>query len=303
MTAPPPIAGVIPIVVTPFGPDGSVDLRQFDSEIEFLAAAGCEWIGFGYGSEVTTLSPDELTTLIQRTVTVADGALHVIGNADISSVPAGTASVERMADAGAHAVMVRPNGLAGLPLDAVVDTLAGVVSAAGVPIVIQDAPQNTGVELPVPVLTGLLTDAAAVKVETPSPAAKIGDLRHPGSGAILGGIGGLDFFHELLRGASGTMPGPAFPEIFRGIQARHDAGHFTAAFQLWARVLPLINLSLRNPETFLTVQKHILTTRKVLDGSHLRQPHALIDPQLIPELDRLVGYVGLWELIDECRLA
>lgn len=322
-------SGIIPIVVTPFDGNGSVDLARFDLEVEFLTAAGCSWIGFGYGSEVTALSQAELATLVGRAVAVGAGSLHVIGNADLTGGPAGKPAIERMADAGADAVMLRP----GLPQDQpVVGTITDAVSGTGVPVILQDAPQNTGVDLPAPTLAQLLIDVpevVGVKVEAPSPAVKIGELAHllrrswrsggdeannrdeslpelqdrRGKGVVLGGIGGQDFFHELQRGASGTMPGPAFPEVFRAIHARHEGGDPDGAFRLWSGVLPLITLSLRSPETFLTVQKHILTHRKVLNGSALRPPHVPIDPELIPELERLVDHVGLWELIDECRLA
>lgn len=297
-------AGVIPIVVTPFEPDGAVDYDQFDSELAFLRGCGTVLIAFGFGSEVPRLSPDELAALVSR---AAQGGSKVVGNAEVTSVPAGLASVARVAEAGAAFAMVRPSGMAGVPERAVLDMLMDVASRAVVPLVVQDAPQNTGAMLSSAGLAELLghPGIAAVKVEPQSSAPKIGAIfdaiqDHEVRGSILGGLGGQDVVHELQRGAVGTMPGPAFPEVFQAIVSCHEVGDDGGAFDLLARVLPLINLGQRDGESFLTIQKHILTVRGVLNGHHLRGPHPLVDPKLIAETDAVIKQVELMELIDEC---
>lgn len=327
MIAPP--TGVIPIVVTPFDDSGAIDLDQFDRQIELMISAGSAWIGFGYGSEVPLLSSAEQEALVRRALTVGMGSINVIGNAAVTSAAAGADEIHRVAETGAHAAMVRPTGMTGLASELVADSIAAAATRGELPIVVQDAPQNTGADLPATVLARLLADVpeiVAVKVESPSAAAKIGAVSEaltrslgdpPGSGtpssalysrarsqhALLGGVGGQDYFHELLRGADGTMPGPAFPEVFREIHRRHADGDLNGAFTVFTRILPLINLSLRDPSTFLATQKHLLTRRKVLNGRALRSPQAPVDLHLFDEIDNLVNYVGLWELIDECAPA
>ena len=84
----------------------------------------------------------------------------------------------------------------------------------------------------------------ALKIEAVPPAPKVGRvaaLDHAGV-AVLGGAGGIDFWHELERGADGTVPGVAMAELFLAVQAHHDAGDRDAARRLFNRHLPLIAL-------------------------------------------------------------
>src|SRR5699024_9661656 len=114
--------------------------------------------------------------------------------------------------------------------EAMVETVGAVARDAAVDIVFQDAPQHTGVELSPRTLARLIVEipkVAAVKVEPPRGATeKIGQVRQAlgdAPGAIIGGLGGRDLVHELLRGGTGTMPGPALPDLFQ--QILHGVGH------------------------------------------------------------------------------
>lgn len=323
-----PLTGVIPIVLTPFESDGTLAHQQFDRELAFLGERQVEWVGFGFGSEVPKLSPEELSELIGRSVR---SGLDVVGNAEVTSASAGIAAIHRVAEAGARVAMVRPTGMVGLPESAVVETIADVADHAPVPIVVQDAPQNTGTVLSPDSLAELSRHprVAALKIEPPASAPKVSAIHsalfmgdpalferniagspmintregvavNAGVGVVLGGLGGQDVLHELQRGARGTMPGPAFPEIFQAVLRRHAQGDDAGASHILARILPLINLGQRDGESFLVVQKHILTRRGVLNGHHLRGPHAAIDPKLVAETDALIENTGLLELIDEC---
>ena len=49
----PPLRGVIPILVTPFDQDGSVDLAQLDAQIEFLVGRGGRLGGLRFRQRVT----------------------------------------------------------------------------------------------------------------------------------------------------------------------------------------------------------------------------------------------------------
>lgn len=300
-----PLRGVIPILVTPFAPDGTVDLDQLDREIDFLHAAGIRWCGFGFGSEVPRLDPDELAELMSHAVDYSAGRLGIIGNAEMTSVRAGVAAVRRVAASGAQLAMVRPSGLLGIGADALFDTFAEVAATGGVPIVVQDAPQNTGVLLPPATLARLLIDAsgvAAVKVEPPGPAPKISAVVRCLDGAeatIIGGVGGVDYLHELERGSAGTMPGPAYPEVFALAGALLERGERSLAYATHARLLPLITLGSRDMDTFLFSQKHILRRRGVLDEPLLRAPHLPLEIGLAGEIDALLDDLGLLEFFDD----
>ena len=302
----PVLGGVIPILVTPFAVDGSIDLNQLDRELDFLVSADIRWAGFGFGSEVPRLDPDELTATVAHAVDHVAGRMGIIGNAEMTSARSGTSAVRRVAETGAALAMVRPSLLAGIGADALFDTFAEVAANGGLPIVVQDAPQNTGVILPAPTLARMLVEipgVAAVKVEPPGPAPKISAVIQALSGrpgTIIGGVGGVDFVHERQRGAAGTMPGPAYPEVFALAAAQLDRGERAAAFSTHGRLLPLITLCSRDMDTFLFVQKHILRRRGVLDEPVLRAPHLPLEPGLVAEVDTLLEDLGLMEFFDEC---
>ena len=304
-----PLRGVIPILVTPFAEDGSVDLAQLDAEIEFLVGVGVNWAGFGFGSESHRLAAEELEEVTARAVASSAGRLGIVGNAEMTSVAAGVEAVRRVRRAGAQLAMLRPSGLDGIGDDELFETVVAVAQGGGLALVVQDAPQSTGVQMSPRLLARLLHEipgVAAVKVEPAAPAPKMARILEELSGApgvIVGGAGGLDYLHELERGAVGTMPGPAYPEIFGAVESLHAAGERREAFRIFSRVLPLMTLCGRDMETFLYVQKHVLVRRGVLRTTHLRRPHRVIDERLSAEVDELMDVLGVLELLDHCRSA
>jgi dihydrodipicolinate synthase/N-acetylneuraminate lyase len=301
------LTGVIPILVTPFTKDGQVSLEDLDRQLEFLIEAGVRTAGFGFGSEASRLSEAELSGLVTRAVATAAGRLTIFGNAEMRSVTGGIEQVRRVQAAGAQLALVRPGGLDGVTQDALFEAFAAVAADGGVPIIVQDAPQNTGVELAPGTLARLLTEAsgvAAVKVEPANPARKIELIteRMGGvPGVIIAGAGGAEFLHELERGACGTMPGPAHPELFAAVQRLHAKGDRRQAWELMAKVMPLLVLGKRNMDTFLFVQKHVLSRRNVLRVTGLGRPHRPLDPHLASETDELLEELELLELFGRCR--
>ncbi len=301
-----PLQGVIPIVVTPFATDGSVDLDQLDRELEFLISRGVKWVGFGFGSEVKRLNQAVLTGAISRVVCTAAGRVGVIGNAEMPSVSKGLEEVRRAEGTGAALAMLRPSGLESVSQDALFEACAAVAGGSGVPVVVQDAPLSTGVDLSPSTLARLVVEVpnvAAIKVEPLNPARKMSLIVERLDGAkatIIGGAGGIDYIHELERGAAGTMPGPAYPELFTAIERLHLRGDRQRALELLSRALPLIELGKRDMDTFLFVQKYVLSRRGVLSSTLLGQPHRDLDSCLPAEIDELLRELALLELFEEC---
>jgi dihydrodipicolinate synthase/N-acetylneuraminate lyase len=307
LSAPGDLAGVIPILVTPFTPDGGVSLEDLDRQLEFLIGAGVRWAGFGFGSEVHRLGEAELTSLITRAVATAGGRLGIIGNAELRSVTGAVEQVRRVQATGAQLAMVRPGGMDGVGQGDLFDAFTAVADQGGLPIIVQDAPQNTGVQLAPVTLARLLSEVpgvAALKIEPANPARKIelvaqqlGDA----GGTIIGGAGGQEYLWELQRGAIGTMPGPAHPELFAAVgrlQAKGDRG---PAHELMAQAMPLMALGKRDMDTFLFVQKYVLMKRGVLRNTGLGRPHRDLDPHLPSEIDELLDALALLDLFDRCR--
>ena len=301
------LTGVIPILVTPFTEDGAVSLGDMDRQLEFLIAAGVRCAGFGFGSEVNRLGEAELAGLVQHAVATAAGRLLIFGNAEMRSVTGGIEQVRRAAATGAQLALLRPGGLDGVSQEGMFESFAAVAEKGGIPVIVQDAPQNTGVDLAPATLARLLTEVpgiAAVKIEPANPARKIELIAHQlgdAGGIIIGGAGGLDYLHELQRGACGTMPGPAYPELFAAVGRLHGKGDRGQAHQLMAQAMPLMMLCKRDMDTFLFVQKYVLMKRGALGTIRLGRPHRDLDPHLAEEVDELLDTLALQELFDRCR--
>jgi 4-hydroxy-tetrahydrodipicolinate synthase len=184
---------------------------------------------------------------------------------------------------------------------------AGIAEWSPLPLMIQDAPQTTAVELSAGLLASLVREferITAVKVEPLNSTSKITALIEELQGAdavVLGGLGGRHYIQELERGASGTMPGPAYAEVLAAAERRYRGNNPSGAHDLLARVGPFANLGGRDMDTFRFSQKHILKRRGIITSTRLRAPHAPVEGRFIDELDELIDAMSLLELINECN--
>jgi 4-hydroxy-tetrahydrodipicolinate synthase len=201
-------------------------------------------------------------------------------------------------EAGADVLMVTPPALVGPSPDDLTTYYRRVAAASGLPVMVQDAPSMTGVEMSPATLARLATEidaVVAIKVEALPPAPKVGLVAELAGDAatVLGGAGGLDFYHELGRGARGTIPGAGCPEQFVRVWRLFARGDREAARCHFNRLLPLLTLSGRTMDTFLFVQKELLRRRGVIPNTTLRSPWAQPDPVLLTELEALIADLGL----------
>jgi len=283
------------VLSVPFNDDEAIDWHSLEREVEFLATSpGISVLAIGFASEIIRLTDIELDQLIQRSVSAAGPRTAVVAAVRAGGTRAAAMRADTAASAGAQYIMAAPPP--GCATDqSAIDFYGAVADASGLPVIVQDAPAASGVELPTARIA-LLVDAlgdqvAAIKVEPMPSAPKISALRAavPDDMTILGGAGGADFLNELQRGSNGTMPGAALPEIFTQVFDEHTLGDTKAAVRSFAALLPLITTSMRTPDTFIHVQKEILRRRAVFTSSRLRTPADTIDPHVDRELDELLS--------------
>jgi 4-hydroxy-tetrahydrodipicolinate synthase len=298
------LAGVVPVLLTPFEPDGQIDWAGLEREARFLVESGFGWLAVGAGSEVHRLDQEEVAAYISLLVGVGAGQARVIAGVEVTSVRAGVAAVRRAQRAGAEVAMLRCGRLEGVNQDELFEAFRQVAEQGGLPVVVQDLPGLSGVELAPATLARLLSEVPGViaaKIEPAAPAPKITQvmaLLGDTGGTVLGGAGGADFVHELDRGARGTMPGAAFPEVFVRLQSLHAAGDGAGARRLMATLLPLMTLSARSFETFLFVQKYVLVRRGIFTTTFLRSPHGLVEAARVSdEIEALIAASELWDVV------
>lgn len=283
--------GVTAILSTPFRGDESVDHDALAAQVRAAIGWGAGAVGLGFASEVHRMDAAELDEVVATVAQAAGGEVAVMGHAWGGSVQAILGRIEASARAGATVVMV-PTPLL-MPTDprAAAAFFTVIADASPIPIVVQDAPGVTGVTVPVPVLAALLAhgNVVAVKVEAQPSAPKVAEVVALADGAagVLGGGGGLDFWHELQRGASGTMPSSGFTDLFVTIQRLFEAGEREQSRRIFNRLVPFLSVCTRSFDTYAVAQKHVLSWRGIHGTSALRRPHEHADTALTDELRRM----------------
>ncbi|MEA5118337.1 MAG: dihydrodipicolinate synthase family protein [Propionicimonas sp.] len=292
------LAGVIPVLATAFRPDSAVDFDAVEREVDELVEAGAGWLALGYGSEIHCLADEDAAGLSRHVATAAGGRARLLGNVEAASEPGQTlVSIEKAAGLGATAVMLRPSPAQGGTSRAVGDALAGIASAAAVPIVVQDAPQHTGVDLDVSDLAELAAapGVAGLKIEPPDAAAKIALVKCrllPGAAPLVAGRGAVDLIREVAAGAEATMPGAGLALSLVSLFRAAERGDRAGAVRSWARLAPLMLLGERNFATFVQLQKTLLARRGVFADDRISPQLGRYDPGLAAEVDDLAAATG-----------
>lgn len=289
--------GVHVIAVTPFLPDGAIDWDSLDRVTDFYLAAGADGLTIlGMMGEAPKLTQAESRAVAARVIARAQGRPVSVG----VSAP-GLAAIGELTravmDAGAAGVMVAPP--ASLRTDdqivAYYEQVAEV-TGPGVPLILQDYPLSTGVQIAPGVIGRIvarLPDLVMLKHEDWPGLAKISAIRAAEAKgqrriSILCGNGGLFLPEEMARGADGAMTGFAFPEMMVGVVAAASRGDHDRAQDLFDAYLPLVRYE-QQPGLGLAVRKHVLWRRGAIAHPAQRRPGAALDAPAAAEVGRLMA--------------
>jgi 4-hydroxy-tetrahydrodipicolinate synthase len=292
-------SGVFHILATPFREDGALDVAGLPRLIESALATGVNGLTIlGIAGEAHRLTDEERRRVVETVVKETRGRVPVAVGVSASGTHLATAFARMAREHGADALMVAPP--AGLKnLDAVAEYYRSVAAVTGLPIVLQDEPVTTQVNMPAPFIAQVcaeITQIQAVKLEEPPTLPKITRLRalFGNRVAIFGGLGGVYFFEELSRGADGAMTGFPYPEALRGIRDHFVAGRRAEARALFYRWLPLIRYESQpgaTPGTAVGIRKEILRRRGWITCALVRPPAPALDTVTQTELDELLTAV------------
>jgi 4-hydroxy-tetrahydrodipicolinate synthase len=278
----------------PFDPAGRIDTEILRCEVEFMVEAGVHGVGIALASEVPMLTEAERDLALRTVVDQARHRVRVVMNTGAAGTDLAIHYSRRAEALGADAVMVLPPP-GGTTSDETIGYFRGIASSIGIPIVVQDA-----AHAPVPpALAARLAASTAhdwyLKVETPPTAPRVAEataIADAGLG-VFGGAGGIAFLQELRRGAQGTMPGSAIPDIFVRIWHHFQSGELDKAEALFARCANLLNLLAQGTGILFYLYKEVLRLRGVFTSTAVRKPAAEPDPIAYEELRREVELLGL----------
>src|SRR5918992_1371153 len=292
------LSGVCTIALTPFTDEGDVDLEGIDSLTELYLDSGVHGlVPLGIMGEAHKLSDAEREAVMQRYLSAAGGRVPVVVGCSAAATRVAVERAREAEAAAAAAVMVAPPNNVG-NLDLVFEHYRRLAEAVSVPVVVQDEPVNTGVVMPAPFLARLVNGIGAcryVKLEEAPTTIKISSLlKSVETGAdVFGGLGGMYFYEELRRGASGIMTGFAYPHVLVETYRLFVEGERREAQEYFFRYLPLIRFEAQLGVGGVGIRKEILKLRGVISSSHVRFPAPSLDEETLRELEDLVEVLGL----------
>ncbi|WP_328996132.1 dihydrodipicolinate synthase family protein [Kribbella sp. NBC_01245] len=290
-----PVQGLVPILATPFHPDGSLDLPSLRRLTGFQLASGVDGVAvLGMASEAFALTAAERRLVTSAVAEVVAGQVPlVVGVAATSTVTAVEQTTEAAAG-GAVTVMVLPPYMvpaspAQLPL------FYAAVAAVGPEVMVQDAPGVTGVAMSPQQIAELssIPGVTSVKVEAPPTALKVAAvvdrLDEPGF-VVLGGQNAQFLLDELAAGAVGSMPACEIPDLLSAVFTDWRAGRYDDARARFDLLLPLLVFGLQSGIAW-AVHKEVLVRRGLIEHATVRVPARELDSRaragLTAILDRL----------------
>ncbi|GLY82152.1 dihydrodipicolinate synthase family protein [Actinoallomurus iriomotensis] len=274
------VAGLIPILATPFHSDGSLDTESLARLVDFSLWCGVDGVAtFGMASEGFALTADERTRMLEVFTARVPSGMPIVAGIGATSTITAVEQALLSRDAGATALMVLPPFMVKASPAQLVDFYGTVASTSGLPVMVQDAPAVTGVSMPVPTLVELskLDGVTSAKVEAQPTAPKVAALVDAVDDfAVLGGQNALFALEEYGRGAVGTMPACEFADVFAAVLSARAEGRDADARERFARLLPLIRFGMQGPIAW-AVHKHVLVHRGVISDPAVRAPAAPLD--------------------------
>jgi dihydrodipicolinate synthase/N-acetylneuraminate lyase len=162
------------------------------------------------------------------------------------------------------------------------DHMRRVSEAVSIPVMIQYAPEQTGVPIDPNVFKKLKADVKNIlyyKIECKPPGhyiSRLLDLTH-GDIRVFVGNAGFQMIEGFDRGASGVMPGPSMFDIYVQIFNYYRNGKRAEAIELHKDLVYMLNHIRQNVEMIINFEKYLLKKRGFLGSEYCRQPTYKLD--------------------------
>ncbi len=291
------LRGCIPILCTPFDAQDAVDTSGLRAQIDWVIAEGATGVATlalaSEGYKLTERERDEVAALVVEHVA---GRVPVVVSADGAGTAVAVDRAVRAANLGADALMVLPPYLVKPGPAALLDYYTRIGDAVEIPVMIQDAPQLTGVSMSPALWSQIASEApnvAYVKAEGTPQGATISAALEQSEGRlhVFCGWGGLGILDALERGAIGSMPAVNFTSVFARIHAAWDSGDRQSASDLLNGALPYSVWAMQSLDHSVTTAKRELKRRGVIENDRLRQPTTPLDLVGSTQLDAWIDGV------------
>lgn len=274
------LKGICPIIAAPFTNKGVVDYDSLRNEVYWLADQGCHGATlFGIAGEYYKLSEAEG----EKMVHVVVDACNKKGMSSIISVTQHATEVavkqaRQYQEWGADSLMLLPPFFLKPDAGAICTHIKEICSAVDIPVVLQYAPEQTGVSIAPEALANLRNECSTklyYKIECKPAGRYISQiLKATDNGVdVLVGNAGYQMIECFDRGAIGCMPGASMCDLYLKIYHDYMEGRRSEAMKLHGSVLlPILNHIRQNVEMIITYEKRILFRRGVIATDYCRKP-------------------------------
>lgn len=279
------LKGITPIIAAPFTSTGEVDYDSLRNEIYWMADQGCHGATlFGIAGEYYKLSEEES----EKMVHVVVDACHKKGMPSIISVTQHATEVaikraKQYQEWGADSLMLLPPFFLKPGAGAIYTHMKEVCNAVDIPVVLQYAPEQTGVAIAPEVLAKLRNECTTqlyYKIECKPAGGYVSQLlKITDNGVkVLVGNAGYQMIECFDRGAVGCMPGASMCDLYLKIYHDYIEGKRSEAMSLHGNVLlPFLNHIRQNVEMIIAYEKRILFRRGVIATDYCRRPTFVAD--------------------------
>ena len=283
--------GVRPVLHVPFA--DTAEQPILEAELAVLARTmldeGADGLVVpGLASESWALTEVERDRVVAIAAEACGGRAPLVVGLDGATAVA-VERARRAAAAGADGLMVLPPQRAD-GRDALLRHLDAIADVAGLPMLVQDSPQVTGVTLEVATLVSIAEAqplVVAVKSEIPGAGSKASAILAGGL-ELVAGWGGLGYLEQLQRGAVGCFPGCDLGPAISAIDRHARAGDRDAAQQLYRRILPFLSLATASLDLLLLTAKRHMRRRGIFSTEALRAPARTLDDLEVRTVDALL---------------
>jgi 4-hydroxy-tetrahydrodipicolinate synthase len=269
-----PFGRMLTAMVTPFKPDGSVDLDGVAKVARHLVEHGHDGLVVSgtTGESPTTTTEEDGETLAAVIAAVGDRA-KVVAGVGTNTTTHSVELAQQAAKAGADGILLVTPYYNKPSQEGILAHFRAVVEAGGVPTMLYDVPGRTGTAISMPVYEQLVDHELVIAVKDAlgdyPRAARLVDMGY----AVYSGddIGTLSF---LAHGGSGlvSVVGHVAGEELSGMIHSFLAGDHTAALATYTRLLPAFRAVMGVPNYGATTAKAALQLAGVLDNRRVRLP-------------------------------
>jgi dihydrodipicolinate synthase/N-acetylneuraminate lyase len=294
---PHPIAGVLPVVHTPFREDNTIDFDSLQRLVDWSFSQGAHGCCTGMVSELLRLTCDERLQLTRRLGQFARGRGPVVIGVGAESTKQAIEYARCAEESGCDAIMAIPPISSALPAPAVLEYFCDLADSVSLPLIVQDASSYVGQEIPLAVSGELLQryghEKILFKPEASPIGPKLSELRDAteGRAKIFEGSGGLALVDSFRRGIVGTIPGMEFLPAIVALWNALRRGDEQTIYRLYLPLCALVSLQLQaGLDGFLAVEKYVLQKQGLFPTAHRRKPYAWsLDEETRQEFERLLA--------------